>query len=334
MNHYRRCLTAALAALLTASAALPARAADAPAKNFVSIDPNKVDADYAFQGEYSGSFGGKKSGLQVITLGGGKFRAVMLAGGLPGDGWEKGQREEADGELKDGVATFSHANWKVSVKDGTATLTPMAGKAVGESGELKHLVRKSPTLGMAPPADAIVLFDGKTADTFQGGKISPEGWLQEGPTSKQKFQSQTLHVEFMLPYMPFARGQGRGNSGVYLQGRYETQVLDSFGLLGKNNETGGIYSIRDPDLNMCFPPLTWQTYDTEFTAGEFDAAGKKLKDPRMTVRLNGVLVQPDVALPHITTAAPVKEGPDPGPLHLQNHGNPVRFRNIWVVEKK
>ncbi len=331
MNRHHRCLTVALAALLTVSVALPARAADGPNKNFVSIDPNKVDADYAFQGEYSGTLGGKKTGLQVIALGGGKFRAVLLAGGLPGDGWEKGQREEADGELKDGVATFAHANWKASVKDGAASVTSADGKALGE---LKSVARKSPTLGLAPPAGAVVLFDGKTADTFQGGKMSSEGWLQEGPTSKQKFQSQTLHVEFMLPYMPFARGQGRGNSGVYLQGRFETQVLDSFGLLGKDNETGGIYSIKAPDENLCFPPLTWQTYDTEFTAAEYDAAGKKTKNARMTVRLNGVLVQQDVELPKTTTAAPVKEGPDPGPLYLQNHGNPVRFRNIWVVEKK
>ena len=331
MKIARLCLTASLAAFFAASVTLSARAADAPNKGFVSIDPAKVDADYAFQGEYSGTLDTKKTGLQVIAQGGGKFRAVVLAGGLPGDGWEKGQREEADGELKDGVATFSSPKWKIAVKDGTATVTSADGKALGE---LKHLVRKSPTLGMAPPAGAIVLFDGKSADAFQGGRLSPEGYLMEGPTSKQKFMSQTLHVEFMLPYMPFARGQGRGNSGVYLQGRYETQVLDSFGLLGKDNETGGIYSIKAPDENLCFPPLTWQTYDTEFTAAEYDAAGKKTKNPRMTVRLNGVVVQQDVELPKTTTAAPVKEGPEPGPLYLQNHGNPVRFRNIWVVEKK
>ena len=331
MKIARLCLTASLAAFFAASVTLSARAADAPNKGFVSIDPAKVDADYAFQGEYNGTLDAKKTGLQVIAQGGGKFRAVILAGGLPGDGWEKGQREEADGELKDGVASFSSPKWKIAVKDGTATVTSADGKALGE---LKHLVRKSPTLGMAPPAGAIVLFDGKSADAFQGGRLSPEGYLMEGPTSKQKFMSQTLHVEFMLPYMPFARGQGRGNSGVYLQGRYETQVLDSFGLLGKDNETGGIYSIKAPDENLCFPPLTWQTYDTEFTAAEYDAAGKKTKNPRMTVRLNGVVVQQDVELPKTTTAAPVKEGPEPGPLYLQNHGNPVRFRNIWVVEKK
>jgi hypothetical protein len=307
-----------------------ARAAEAAKPGFVSIDPAKVDADFAFQGEYTGEVGGKKTGLQVIAMGGGKFRAVVLAGGLPGDGWEKGNRDEADGELHDGAAVFAHAKWKVSVKDGAAKITATEGGA----GELKRVARKSPTLGQKPPTGAVVLFDGTSAENFQGGKMSAEGFLQEGCTSRQKFQGQVLHVEFMLPYMPYARGQGRGNSGVYSQGRYEAQVLDSFGLLGKMNETGGIYSIKDPDLNMCFPPLTWQTYDIDFTAGGFDAAGKKTRNPKMTVRLNGVVVQQDVELPHTTTAAPVKEGPEPGPLYLQNHGNPVRFRNIWVLEKK
>ena len=162
--------------------------------------------------------------------------------------------------------------------------------------------------------------------------MTADGLLMEGTNSIKKFGSHRLHIEFMTPYMPSARGQGRGNSGVYYQGRYETQVLDSFGLLGKNNETGGVYSIKDPSTNMCFPPLVWQTYDTEFTAAKYDSEGKKVKNARLTTRLNGVVVQDDTELPNITTAAPVKEGPEPGPLHLQNHGNPVRFRNIWIVE--
>ena len=117
-----------------------------------------------------------------------------------------------------------------------------------------------------------------------------------------------------------------------MQGRYETQVLDSFGLKGKMNEAGGIYSIKDPDLNMCFPPLTWQTYDVDFIAAKYED-GKLVAHPRMTVKLNGVVVQRDIELPKSTTAAPVKPGPEPGFLYLQDHGNPVRYRNVWVVEK-
>jgi hypothetical protein len=82
---------------------------------------------------------------------------------------------------------------------------------------------------------------------------------------------------------------------------------------------------------MCLPPLSWQTYDVEFRAARFDANGKKTENARMTVRHNGVLVHENVDVDHATTAAPVKEGPEPGPIYLQDHGNPVRFRNTWVV---
>jgi len=132
--------------------------------------------------------------------------------------------------------------------------------------------------------------------------------------------------------MPTARGQGRGNSGVYIQGRYECQVLDSFGLEGEENECGGIYSIAKPAVNMCFPPLAWQTYDIDFTAAKFDEQGKKTKNARVTIKHNGVNIYDDMELPHGTPGWH-EEGPEPDALFLQNHGNPVAFRNIWVVEK-
>ena len=175
-----------------------------------------------------------------------------------------------------------------------------------------------------------MLFDGSTAEHFDGGKMSDDKLLMQGVTSKEKFPSCELHVEFMLSFMPNARGQGRSNSGCYLQGRYEVQMLDSFGLAGENNECGGIYSIKKPSVNMCYPPLSWQTYDIEYHAAKFDSAGKKTDDAWMTVKHNGVTIHDKVKLPHGTTAAPVAEGPEPGPLHLQDHGNPVRYRNIWI----
>ena len=117
-----------------------------------------------------------------------------------------------------------------------------------------------------------------------------------------------MHLEFRLPFMPKARGQGRGNSGLYHQGRYETQVLDSFGLEGKNNETGGLYSIKAPDLNMCLPPMAWQTYDVDLHGSKvLMQKDKKTANAKITVKLNGVVVHRDVELPRTTTAAPVKE---------------------------
>ncbi len=110
-------------------------------------------------------------------------------------------------------------------------------------------------------------------------------------------------------------------------------MLDSFGVHGEDNECGATYPIRGPTVNMCFPPLTWQTYAVDFTAAEY-ADGKKTKDAKMTVRNNGVLIHEDAAVDHATRAAPNKDGAEPGPIYLQNHGNPVRYRNIWIVEKK
>ena len=325
----------ALSTLLVASLCLPSSAA--PSKGGTYIDPAKTDADFAFQGEYVGELIGDKDedhekfGMQVIALGGGKFRLVAYEGGLPGAGWsgDKDDRSATDGVLKDGAVIFKDEHGVGTLKGGVLKAVSADGKNLGE---FKKVERKSPTLGAKSPKGAVVLFDGKTADKFKGGRMTEDGLLMEGATSKQKFGDFKLHIEFRLPYKPAARGQGRGNSGAYMQGRYEVQVLDSFGLEGKHNECGGIYSIKDPDVNMCLPPLSWQTYDVDFTAAKFDASGKKVKDAHMTVRHNGVVIHKDVKLPKRTTAAPVREGKDPGPLYLQSHGNPVRFRNIWIVE--
>ena len=312
----------------------------------VSAQPKKIDPRMAFtdaakagesfkiQGEYAGTLtAGDKSaevGIQVIALSEEKFRAVGYVGGLPGDGWNGEEPYSTEGTLESGVVKFVHPKRGSGVwKDGAITVTSPDGDALGT---LKKVARQSKTLGAKPPAGAVVLFDGSTADHFKGGRLTDDRLLMVGVTSKKTFQSCKVHIEFRTPYMPHASGQGRGNSGLYLQGRYEVQILDSFGLAGKHNECGGIYETRDPDVNMCYPPLAWQTYDIEFTAAVYEG-DKKVKNARITVRHNDVLVHEDVELPKGTRAHPVKEGPDGGPVYLQNHGNPVTFRNIWVVAK-
>jgi len=299
------------------------------------IDPAKAkteDPDFSIQGEYGVAKADEKVpiGVQVVAMGDGKFDAYILEGGLPGAGWDKKKkRTKITGQRKDDAIEFAGGDYKAVILTGKITVK----KGDKEVAALARIERKSPTLGKKPPEGAKVLFDGTNVDNWIKGRLSEDKYLMEGTTSKPKFQSHTLHLEFRTPYKPNARGQGRGNSGLYVQGRYETQILDSFGLEGKMNETGGIYSTKAPDLNMCFPPLYWQTYDVEFTAAVYKD-GKKEKHAKMTVRLNGVIVQKDVECDHRTTASPLKEGPDPGPVYLQNHGNPVRFNNIWVVEKK
>jgi hypothetical protein len=324
--------TLVLLSLLTLTAISGvARAADKPA---AFTDPAKAGADYEVQGEYVGIVateeGPQRYGAQIIALGDGKFRGVGYHGGLPGAGWNKSERLTIDGETKDGVTTFATPDSKATLKDGVIKILGDDGQ---ERGTLTKVTRHSTTVGAKPPEGAVVLFDGKSADAFKGGRMTDDGLLMEGVTSKQLFQSFTIHLEFQTPFMPAARGQGRGNSGFYAQGRYEVQILDSFGLEGENNECGGIYTIAKPAFNACLPPLAWQTYDIDFTAAEYKD-GEKVKNARITVRHNGSVIHEDVELPKSTTAAPVQEGPDAGPIYLQNHGNPVRFRNIWVVEKK
>lgn len=287
--------------------------------------------DFAMQGEYViEAARGERLGVQVIALGDQSFRWVEYPGGLPGAGAAGKPVREVEAKAVDGKVEFARGE----APKGVLTKAGMVlQSADGKSVSFKKIERKSPTLGKKAPQGAVVLFDGTGVDAWNNGQMTSDGLLMQGPTSKQKFGDHMLHVEFRIPFKPFARGQDRGNSGLYVQGRYETQMLDSFGLEGKMDETGGIYSIKAPDLNMCLPPLSWQTYDVEFTAAKFDAQGKKTANPRMTVYLNGVKVQDNIELPHATTAAPVPEGPEPGPVFLQDHGNPVRYRNVWVLPK-
>jgi hypothetical protein len=330
-----RCLAVAVVAGLLATT-ITSAADKKKGKKLAAITLAEVDADFAVQGEYSGTIveDGKnvRLGIQVIALGDGKFRAVAHPGGLPGDGWGGVTKIEADGAKgDDGVVRFKSDKGQGWIKKGSFTVANVDGK---EFGSLKRVIRKSPTLGAKPPKGAVVLFDGSSVEGWEGGKKTDDGLLMQGTRSKHKIQSGRVHIEFLTSYMPYAREQDRSNSGIYLQGRYEVQMLDSFGLAGKNNESGGIYEISDPSTNMCFPPLSWQTYDIDYTAAKFDEAGKKTANGRITVRHNGVVVQKDVELPRITRAAPIKESADAGPIYLQNHGNPLRYRNIWFLQAK
>ncbi|MFO0085353.1 MAG: ThuA domain-containing protein [Pirellula sp.] len=300
-------------------------------------DPVKAaaeDADFLIQGEYGFAKNNSDWGLQVVALGEGKFDAYLLEGGLPGLGWTKQKpRMRLTGALANERVEFasSDASTKIVVSNRKAVIA-RDGKMITE---LPKLERSSPTLGAKPPAEAIVLFDGSSADAWENGKIENGLLANNDIATKQSFTDYTLHLEFRTPYKPHARGQSRGNSGVYHQGRYETQVLDSFGLEGEMNETGGIYSIAAPKLNMCLPPLTWQTYDVDFVSAKFDSKGERKSPAKITVRLNGVLVHSDQELPQTTASARItKITAEPGPIFIQHHNNPVFYRNIWIVPKK
>jgi hypothetical protein len=196
-----------------------------------------------------------------------------------------------------------------------------------------------------PPKGAIVLFDGKGLDKWapRFGK-GPVRWeLVSGGAvqvkrgagdiiTRDKFDGCFhLHVEFRVPYVPKATGQGRGNSGVYVQGRYEVQVLDSYGLKSRDDDCGAIYKVAAPLVNACKAPTVWQSYDIHFEAPQCEK-GKKVAPAVMTVYQNGVTIHDHVKVTTDNTTAGLGGDPcTPGPILLQDHGNPVQFRNIWLL---
>lgn len=329
----RLSLGTCLVLLLTLSAS----AAD-PSKTAV-LDREAAGVDYKLQGEYAGSTqegdSTRKFGVQVIALGNGEFQAVGFPGGLPGAGWNGEERKLSKGKLADdGTVTFE-GNQGPGRLTGNGTLEVLTpdGKVIGTAEKVE---RKSPTLGMDPPEGAKVLFSVDKAEEslahWNNGQLHDGKYLKAtSVSSKEKFGDHTLHMEFLLPFMPTARGQGRANSGLYIQHRYECQILDSFGLEGKNNECGGFYQIAAPKVNMCLPPLQWQTYDVDFTAARYDGS-EKTENARVTVKHNGVVIHDNLELPK-ATAGGRGEGPEGGPIFLQDHSNPVIFRNIWVVPR-
>ncbi len=271
------------------------------------------DTDFLVQGEFRKD----GAGIQVAALGDGSFYVTRFAGGLPEDGWD-GKKPETAVVDRDGLAKWIEGASKIE--------------------------RLSPTLGAEPPAGAIVLFDGETSDRVKG-EIK-EGYLWAGSETVDEYGDFTLHVEFRLPYKPKAdlSGQDRGNSGLYLQNRYEVQVLDSFGVLydpewagiplksDVKQLCGSFYKVKTPDVPMARPPLTWQTYDIDFTAPKFEG-GKKVANARITVKHNGVTIHDDVELEKGTGAGGNRPEVPKGPIVFQGHGNPVAYRNVWLVER-
>lgn len=296
------------------------------AKAETFLDAMDAGRDYVDQGEYKNAWGG----AQVIALGNDEFRMVTYKGGLPGAGWDKSSRTENSGKRQGDKIIFAGANdYRAELDNGKITIN----SASGGPWTMEKVERKSPTLGAKAPKGAVMLFNGKNADAWVDGHMDDRDLLAAGCRSKQDFTNFTAHFEFLLPFKPFGRGQDRGNSGVYLQDRYECQVLDSFGLTGEDNECGGFYKKAKPAENMCFPPLVWQTYDFDFTAAKYDKEGKKIKNAVVTVKHNGVTIHDKLELTSHTAGNKKSEDPSGGPFYLQGHGNPVFYRNIWVLPK-
>ena len=201
---------------------------------------------------------------------------------------------------------------------------------------------ESPTLGSEAPEGALILFDGANLDAWHGGawKLLPDDRaMMVGKGSlktKKPFRNVRLHIEWQTPIDDKGKAQARGNSGIFFMGRYEVQVLDSWkNATYPDGMAGAIYGQKPPRVNAARPPGEWQTYDITFMAPEFDDDGKVVKPATMTVLWNGVPVQDKFELIGKTThrrKAEYKAHDDAGPIMLQDHGDKVQFRNIWVVE--
>lgn len=201
------------------------------------------------------------------------------------------------------------------------------------------------TLGARPPEGAVVLFDGDDLEGWvtRDGK-RPAEWPVSGELftvgagkgdirTERTFGDCTIHVEFNVPYLPDQTGQGRGNSGVYVNGLYEVQVLDSYGLKPRANDCGAVYNQHAPAVNACKPPLQWQTYDITFRKARREG-DRVVEKARITVVQNGITILDDKEIDVTPGGVDGQKPGDDGPLLLQDHGNAVQFRNIWVVPSK
>ena len=202
-------------------------------------------------------------------------------------------------------------------------------------------VGASKTLGLKPPKGAVVLFDGTDTSKWSHDKWKiEEGHMEVTPRSgslrtKDSFGSVKLHLEFATPKVVKGESQGRGNSGVFLNGRYEVQVLDSYNNISyADGQCAALYGQFPPKVNACRPPGEWQTYDITFLAPKWDKAGKLVRKATVTVVHNGVVVHDKQEMngPSGHRNVPKYKQHGPGPIQLQDHGNPTRFRNIWLVK--
>ena len=270
--------------------------------------------DFSVQGEYRND----TYGLQIVSVEGDRFYLSRYKGGLPGAGWDGSPIQQEWGDLS------AAKKWTVGYKR----------------------VERVELGNSAPPADAIILFDGTDANEWKNGEVH-DGLLFAGTSSKRKFEDFTLHMEFRTSFKPDTSlgHPDRGNSGLYIFGRYEVQIMDTFGLNLDQTvwekdplETepyawcGSLYKQRKPNVNMCFPPLTWQSYDITFKAPRFEN-GAKTKNARITVYHNGALIHDNVELSKGTGNGGKLPEIASGTLNLQKHGNLTYFRNIWIVEE-
>jgi hypothetical protein len=308
------------------------------ANAYIDLSEAQTHPGFKFQGEFTGAIRDSAEAEPVdaalqVSIHGGQARGLLYYDSLP-DGIDNHDETKIRAQLEgvyrddelvlsgDGAPRFRYtAEGFVAFDDENDNL-----------GQLNRIERQSPTLGLAPPESAITLFDGEHLEHWNdGARMDAHGRLIEGATTRESYGDFHLHMEMKLGFMPDSEGQGRANSGVYIQNRYEVQILDTFGQPPSVNGIASLYNFKAPVVNAAYPPLTWQTYDLYFRAPRFDDDGEKTENARVTVYLNGVLVQDNVELPQGTGMGASRAETPRAPLYLQSHSGPVRFQNIWLI---
>ena len=325
-----------------------------------------AEADKVLMGDYVGEWidGPEKSYqeinpslcAQVINIEKGLYRVKFAQNhNLRADVYYSGEAR-----LKGDEIVAEDGKWDFRVTESGLVGKGAIGSHVAEF-SLKRVKLGSPTLGAKPPKGAIKLFDGSDFDEWQhpdGRAVTwtllDNGVMEINPTkenpgaepaiggtimTKRKFKDVRFHMEFRYPVEPGKSGQGRGNSGLFFQGTapdgYEAQILNSYGLDGLWNELGALYKLSPPKVNAARPPMEWQTYDVTYRAPRYEN-GKLKENARITLRLNGIVVQKNEELRHQTAhrqADRAKPAPsEAGPISIQDHSNRIQFRNIWVKE--
>jgi HEAT repeat protein len=293
-------------------------------------------SEQPYWGEFAGKYDGRDARGIVVPEKHSDRQRLSFKIRVVGDGFE----ESFEGRFHERKILIDNNGWRGEIKDGT-----FKARKDNREIDMDYHERRSPTLGQSPPDGAVVLFP------FEAGKVtSLEKWDNDTWTlmadgslevgrgyckTKQEFGSCQLHIEFATPFMPYEFGQGRGNSGVYMMGRYEVQVLDSFGDNPGEGNCGGIYGNATPRVpHVQLPPLQWQTYDITFRAPEIDGNGNLTRRACFEkVVHNGVLIHENIEVEKPTGASVWNDQKPKGSLALQDHGDLVRFRNVWIVEK-
>lgn len=356
-----RCRLAALMAALISSGLQQHGAAQHFDEPSVMNLPYTQLVQDAFFGDYEGTYTSGDGGTDFLTaasmlatakvypLGSRRYAVVLRSSAAEAELFfqvELPGRIEGDRLLVSG--TSSGTEWEGVISKQTLRILK---RGYGGVFAMQSVSRKSPTDGIEPPPGAIVLLPfvpgqkPSLAEWNAGNWVAaPDGVLHRAPgvgprpdlprkdiVTKRYFKSVRLHLEFRVPYEPDLRSQARGNSGIFFNDRFEVQVLDSYGVISGTGDCAAIYGVAAPRVNAAFPPLAWQTFDVTYRAPRVDGSGKMTREPTLTVLWNGIKVHADQNVPKATdgSARPIAAA---GPIRIQDHGNLVYYRNIWVQE--